>query len=134
MLYLKTRNILRCSTTFSAIAGICLGEASGIVLNSLIVFAIFGIMALYMILFSQLSISLLGREGESFLNGKAFYVIFLCVLMAPIVVRKKISELKISTYILFAGVISLISLLTGLLIINGSYESRLAAGEIIAPV
>ena len=48
--------------------------------------------------------------------------------MSPIVIRKKISELKVSTYVLFIGVLCLIALLSSLLIINGSFESRLESG------
>ena len=50
--------------------------------------------------------------------------------MSPIVIRKKISELKVSTYVLFIGVLCLIALLSSLLIVNGSYESRLESGAI----
>ena len=74
------------------IAKQCLGSISGVILNSLIVFAIFGIMALYMILFSQIAISLLGSPylSGSFLNHKTFYVCCLSLLISPIVIRKKI--------------------------------------------
>lgn len=63
----------------------------------LLVFAVFGIMALYMILFSEIAISLIAsdeplEEGqkEHFLSKKTFYVCMLSVLIAPIIVRKKI--------------------------------------------
>ena len=91
-LYLKTRKILRCNTTFSEIAYECLGSTSGITLNSLLAFAIFGIMALYMILFSEIAISLIGdySEDNNFLDQKFFYVCCLSLLISPIIVRKKI--------------------------------------------
>ena len=92
ILYLQTRNILRCKTSFSVISNICLGPISGIILNSLLVFAIFGIMCLYMILFSEISISLIcNAQGEhSFLCHKTFYVVSLSILILPIVMRKRI--------------------------------------------
>ena len=42
--------------------------------------------------------------------------------------RKKIQELRFSTYILFVGVVSLILILTVLLAINGNYEYRAEQG------
>ena len=136
VLYLKTRDILRCNTTFSVIANLCLGPISGIILNLLLVFAVFGIMALYMILFSEIAISLVGstQDGDSFLCHKAFYVIALCLLISPILVRKRIQELKVSTYVLFFGVICLIVLLTSLLLINGSYAERIEQSGATIPV
>ena len=127
VLYLQTRNILRCNTTFGTIANLCLGSASGIILNSLIVAAVFGILALYMILFSEIAISLVesaDSEGDNFLYHKTFFVVILSILMAPIIVRKRIQELKLSTYVLFIGVLSLMVLLTAQLISKGSYASR----------
>ena len=130
ILYLQTRNILRCNTTFSVIANLCLGPLSGIILNSLIVFAVFGILALYMILFSEIAISLIGGsfEDDHFLNHKTFYVLVLSVLISPIIVRKRIADLKFSTYVLFFGVLCLIVLLCANLAIKGTYETQLANG------
>ena len=133
ILYLRTRTILNCKTEFGEIAEKCLGPISGIILNSLLVFCIFGIMALYMTLFSMIFISLLGSGNdvaESILDYESFYIISLAVLIAPIVTRKKIASLKITTYILFFGVISLVALLSVLLMKDGSYEQRIANGSI----
>jgi len=131
-LYLRSRTILRCNTNFSVIASAVLGPSSSILLNSLVVFAVFGILALYMILFSDIAISLVGSSypEDHLFSGKAFYVCSLCLLISPIVIRKTIQELKLSTYILFFGIISLCVMLTILLVANGSYEERLAAGQI----
>ena len=133
ILYLRTRTILNCKTEFGVIAEKCLGPVSGIILNSLLVFCIFGIMALYMTLFSMIFISLLGsgkKEAQSILDYQSFYIISLAVLIAPIVTRKKIASLKITTYILFLGVISLVTLLSILLLKDGSYEYRIENGLI----
>ena len=134
VLYLQTRLILRCSTSFGEIANLCLGSISGIILNSLIVFAIYGILALYMILFSEIAISLIGSdesfEDDHFLKGKTFYVCCLCTFITPFIVMKKIKDLKFTTYILIAGVVSLLTLLTVLLIKNGSYENQVEEGII----
>ena len=125
---------MRCQTSFSELANVCLGPVSGIILNMLLVFAVFGIMALYMILFSEIAISLIGPKDdpEAFLSNKAFYVIFLGILISPFIIKKKIQEMKFATYVLFFGVISLIVMLTFLLIFRGSYDSRVASGEIEA--
>lgn len=92
VLYLQTRTILKCNTTFSVIANLCMGSISGIILNMLLVFAVFGIMALYMILFSEIAISLVGSsyDKDHFLSKKTFYVCFLSLLISPIIVRKRI--------------------------------------------
>ena len=63
-----------------------------------------------------------------FLSKKTFYVCSLSVLIAPIIVRKRIQELKLSTYVLFFGVLCLTLLLTVLLGINGTYEHRQEMG------
>ena len=97
-------------------------------------------MALYMILFSEIAISLIGSddgtsEGQDhFLSKKTFYVCSLSLLIAPIIVRKRIQELKLSTYVLFFGVICLTLLLTVLLAVNGTYEHQMeqsAAGIVV---
>ena len=140
ILYLQAKNILRCNTSFSVLANICLGPVSTYILNLLLVFAVFGIMALYMILFSEIAISLIGSddgtsEGQDhFLSKKTFYVCSLSLLIAPIIVRKRIQELKLSTYVLFFGVICLTLLLTVLLAVNGTYEHQMeqsAAGIVV---
>ena len=91
-LYLRSRTILRCNTNFSIIATKVLGPSSSVLLNCLVVFAVFGILALYMILFSDIAISLVGSaypENHLFC-GKAFYVCSLCLLISPIIIRKTI--------------------------------------------
>ena len=93
-LYLRTRSILNCKTEFGEIAEKCLGPVSGIILNSLLVFCIFGIMALYMTLFAMIFISLLGSGTdvyESILDYESFYIVTLAVVIAPIVTRKKVA-------------------------------------------
>ena len=72
-------------------------------------------------------------EQDSFLNNKTFYVCMLSLAISPIIVRKKIQELKLTTYVLFVGVICLIVLLTFLLILNGSYNYRIEENLITLP-
>ena len=125
-LYLGARTILQCKTEFSEMANLCLGSISNVILHSLLVLAVFGILALYMILFSQIAISLIGKTyaDDHLLKNKPFYVIALCLLISPIIIRKKIQELRFSTYVLFLGVLCLIVMLSCLLGFNGSYGHR----------
>ena len=87
-----------------------------------------------MILFSEIAISLLGSddsfEDDHFLKGKTFYVCCLCILITPFIVKKKIQDLKFTTYILIVGVVSLMTLLTALFIKNGTYEYQIEEGII----
>ena len=90
-------------------------------------------MALYMTLFAMIIKSLLGSGNATFetiLDYESFYIVSLTILIGPVVVRKKIASLKITTYILFFGVVCLATLLSVLLIKDGSYEYRLMNGLI----
>ena len=53
-------------------------------------------------------------------------MVILSLFITPIIIRKRIQELKVSTYVLFFGVLSLMVLLTAQLIGKGSYEDRQA--------
>lgn len=116
-LYLGSRSMLKCGYEFSDIAVRTIGSVSGILLNLLVAVAIFGVLTLYMILFSRIAKSIFGHglnpspSEVNFLDSKWFYVIILVCIQAPIVIKRRISELKFSTYILFTGVLSLLSLL-----------------------
>ena len=57
-------------------------------------------------------------------------MILLSLLIAPIVIKDSLAELKMNTYVIFGGVFSLIIIMAGLLIKNGSYSYREAEGLI----
>ena len=121
--YLEAKRIMNCETTFSGLAYACLGSSSGIVLNLLIAIAIFGILTLYMILFSRIAISIFGNDEDEggFFNSKMFYVIILGLVQLPIITRRRLQELKFTTYALVGGVVFLLLILTTRLIQNGAY-------------
>ena len=91
-LYLKTKSILRCSSSFDVIANLCLASVSGILLNLLLMFAVFGIMTLYVLLFAKICLSLVGSAypEDHILASKTFYILVLGILVSPIIIRKKI--------------------------------------------
>ena len=138
VLYLKTRSILQCGTSFTVIANMCLGQYSSVFINALIALAVFGILTLYMLLFARIAIQVFVSEsGEgdqpSIYENKILYIIGLSVLMCPFIVRKRLQELKFTTYVLFLGVVCLTILLSVKLGIEGSYNYRVAQG-ITVPV
>lgn len=57
-------------------------------------------------------------------GNKVLYIVGLSILIAPIVSKKRIQELKFTTYVLFLGVISLMGVLVAKLASEGSYASR----------
>ena len=57
-LYLETRQRLRCKSSFADIASQCVGDISSLGINFLLAFCIFGILNLYMILFSSIALAL----------------------------------------------------------------------------
>ena len=138
VLYLKTRSILQCGTSFSVIANMCLGQYSSVFINALIALAVFGILTLYMLLFARIAIQVFAPEpvpGEpaSIFSNKTLYIVGLGIFICPIIVRKRLQELKFTTYVLFLGVVCLTILLSVKLGIEGSYSYKVAQG-IAAPV
>jgi len=82
-LYLGSRSMLKCGYDFSDIAVRTIGSVSGILLNLLVAVAIFGVLTLYMILFSRIAKSIFGHGMNAtpaemtFLDSKWFYIIIL---------------------------------------------------------
>ena len=128
LLYLRTRSILQCGTSFTYIANMCLGRYSSVFINVLIALAVFGILTLYLLLFSRIAIQIVQvsfledtAETRSVLSDKTIYIILLCVLILPITLKKRLQELKLTTYVLVFGVICLTVLLSAKLCLEGSY-------------
>jgi hypothetical protein len=84
-----------------------------LLINGIIVFCIFGVVTLYAILFTTIGMALFGKVSEpgSWLNSKIFYCVVLGTLQIPQVFRKNMSEMHISSYMLFTGIISLLVLM-----------------------
>ena len=104
---MRARKILKSQYSFSAIAERTIGKVSGILLNLLVAVALFGVLTLYMILFSRIAISVFGSVTKpactntpiserpdkctnSVFNKKWIYVIILACIQIPIIVKKKI--------------------------------------------
>ena len=108
-LYLQARDQLQLDS-LSDIAYACMGRSSVIILNILLTLCIIGVITLYMILFANICISLAVSDpySTSIFAQKTTYVLLLSAVMIPVFVQKKITDLKLATYLLFAGVISLL--------------------------
>jgi amino acid permease len=141
-LYVSTRNLLGSEYSFSDIAHKSIGRKPGMMLNVLIALALFGVLTLYFILFSRIAISIFGSshlcENEdtlddvgctSILNQKWFYIAILIAIQTPIVVKESLEEIKFTTYVLFAGVISLVLLLLTMVIRKEEVETGMVISE-----
>ena len=104
----------------------CLGRYSSVFINGLIALAVFGILTLYLLLFSKIAIQIFtaylnAEETKSIFADKTVYIIALCVLISPITLKKRLQELKLTTYVLVFGVVCLTILLSAKLCLEGSY-------------
>jgi amino acid permease len=93
-LYISSRDILGYSS-ISELSYKCFGRASVFIINSLVAFVIFGILTLYLILFADISISLVGPlVGNTLAENKITYILFVCMILTPVMIKKNLSELK----------------------------------------
>jgi len=99
----------------------CFGRSSIYLINILIAFVIFGILILYMILFSNISLSLLpaglSRDPltqnwmEWVATQKATYIVLVTLISVQTMLKKSLAELKFQSRILFVGVLTLLAIL-----------------------
>ena len=82
-------------------------------MNGIIAFCIFGVVTLYSILFATISMTLFSSvdNPDSIWNSKMTYVILLTLAQLPHVNRKNMHEMKLGSYLLFTGIISLLLIL-----------------------
>jgi amino acid permease len=110
-LYLTARDQLGFSS-ISELSYKCFGRASVFLINILVAFVIFGILTLYLILFADISISLVGPYISSTLaHNKITYILMVCIVLTPVMLKKSLSELKFQSRILCLGVILLLVVL-----------------------
>lgn len=143
-LYITSRSLLASKYSFSDIAEKTIGKVSGILLNLLIAVALFGVLILYNILFSRIAVSVFGSVYKpvcldatilpdhctnSIWNKKWPYIFILALIETPIIVKKRLQELKFTTYVLFMGVILLIVLLITMLV-EGDQKNELGTGRV----
>ena len=110
-LYLAAKDSLGYAS-ISELSYMCFGRASVFIINILVAFVIFGILTLYLILFADISISLVGPlVGNALAQNKITYILFVCMILTPVMIKKNLSELKFQSRILFGGVIMLLMVL-----------------------
>ena len=120
-LYFKTKDNLGYES-LAELAYVCTGRSSVFVINTVFPLACFLIIVMYSILFGDISISLyeeylrsMGNQEsdtafDEIMRSRATYSFILFLVLLPTVGKKSMSELKITSYILFSGVILLISI------------------------
>ena len=94
--YLKSKDYLGFSS-ISELSYICFGRASVFMINFLIAFVIFGILTLYMLLFSRIAISLAEpyvTDKNSILMNKVTYIALVSILTFPFMMKRNLAELK----------------------------------------
>ena len=121
-LYISSRDLLGFDS-ISELSYMSFGRSSVFIINILVAFVIFGILLLYLILFSKISLSLVEplvgqpKEGgdetliQIMLLSKTTYILLVTAVSMPIMLKKNLSELKIQSQILFLGVILLLCVL-----------------------
>ena len=87
-------------------------------------FCIFGVLTLYFILFARISKTMIAKESESLWGKKTTYVILLSLAQLTQVARKSMAELKLGTYTLFIGIISLLLVMLLKIHNEGTYSER----------
>ena len=117
ILYFKTKDNLGYES-LAELAYLCLGRASVFIIYSVFSMAVFSIVVMYTILFSKIGVSIyesylsyVGRVPSSdstmdnVLLSKITYCLVLYFFNLPFIANKSIKELKIISYILFAGIV-----------------------------
>jgi len=101
-LYMKARDMFEVES-FSDLCYMCFGRKSVYLINIMVAFIIFGIMILYLILFSKICISLFADtktpiDQQSFfmkiLSYKTTYVLTVAIISIPIMLKRSITQLK----------------------------------------
>lgn len=111
LLYLRSKDIFGFASV-SELSYMCFGRASVFLINILVAFVIFGVLTLYLILFANISISLIcPLISNAFTESKITYIIAICVILTPAILKKNLSEIKLQSRILFVGVIMLLVVL-----------------------
>ena len=118
-LYISARDYLKFDT-ISELCFMCFGRSSVFMINALVAFVIFGILTLYMLLFTKISLSLvtplLSTSPDASLivyimESKITYILALTLFLLPVLLKRNLSELKFQSRILFFGIITLLIVL-----------------------
>ena len=107
-LYVSSRDLLGFDS-ISELSYMSFGRSSVFIINILVTFVIFGILLLYLILFSKISLSLVepligqpkededGTLIQNVLLSKTTYILLVTAVSMPIMLKKNLSELKIQS-------------------------------------
>jgi len=110
--------------SFGELAYLCFGRSSVFIINFVVLFATFAIIVMYSLLFSKIAASLFTHrypapqsisltDYSSYFNyiisSKTTYCLLLYMLLLPTVLKKNLRDLRIQSYLLFAGVGALIA-------------------------
>lgn len=94
-LYLRSKDIFGFASV-SELSYICFGRASVFIINILVSFVIFGILTLYLILFADISISLVSPViSNAVTESKMTYIITVCIILTPAILKRNLSEIKL---------------------------------------
>lgn len=122
-LYFKTKDNLGYES-LAELAYLCMGRSSVFVINSVYALACFFVILMYTVLFSDIGISLYQdylvyngipiEEATSTVDtiflSKTTYCTILYFINLPFIIKKTMKELKIASYILFVGIISVLAI------------------------
>lgn len=115
-------NITFLYRSFGEIAFACLGRPSVFVINFVITAATSLIVIMYALLFGKICVSFAENYfgnvyeddgvkdfAETVFTSKAFYILLLFIFLMPNILKKNITELKLTSYLLIFGVVSMLA-------------------------
>ena len=125
-LYLHVKDL--CPAKVETLYELCystMGSASIYIVSLIILFSGIGAVTLYFIVFSSVAVSLVSlayvdKDSDTIFIDRATYVIALAIVLVPLILKKKLAEMKIISILLFASIgIFIILFLVQLLTLGG---------------
>ena len=125
-LYLHVKDL--CPAKVETMYELCystMGSASIYIVSLIILFIGIGCVTLYFIVFSSVAVSLVSlayvdKDSDTIFTDRATYVIALAIVLVPLILKKKLAEMKIISILLFASIgIFIILFLVQLLTLGG---------------
>jgi hypothetical protein len=96
--------------TLSQITNLLFGHRCVLFFNAFIGFALFGINVLFILFFTQTALSLFVEEDVFWYKMMIISALF--ISMAPVVMKRQISELSFQAYLLTSGIICVLVIMT----------------------
>ena len=107
LLYLRSKDMVPVHVeTVYELGYVSMGTCSVFFISITMMIAGFGVMMIYFIIFGDISASIAKAilKDENFLTTRLCYVVILSSSMIPLVLQKKLAELKIVSILLFASI------------------------------